>query len=296
MNTKQMDCVIELSHTLNFNRAAENLFMSQPALSYQIKTLEDEIGFRVFDRSGRGAALTPAGAQFVSSLVGIRGDLRRAVELGQNFSSRYRSSIAVGLSWRSALLALPECMVRLREKYEDVDVTPVFTPGEDLGGFLRGEQDVCLTRSSVHRISDIEVHPLYESRIYLVTRLDDPLAKRDLVRAEDLKGRTLMVGGPSPQALRAVQHRVVSEVGVEHFNSNDHMTTLVSVAAGKGVCLSPGLLNDDTGEFAWTPFDCEETLSCVLLTHAGERREEVLELVRLLQEAYAPGTRYARIV
>ena len=82
MNTKQMDCAIELARTRNFKRAAENLFMSQPSLSYQIKALEDEVGFRLFDRSGRGAALTPAGAQFIASLQSIRADLRRAVELG----------------------------------------------------------------------------------------------------------------------------------------------------------------------------------------------------------------------
>ena len=54
MTTKQMDCALELSHTLNFSRAAENLFISQPALTYQIQCLENEIGFRLFERSGKG--------------------------------------------------------------------------------------------------------------------------------------------------------------------------------------------------------------------------------------------------
>lgn len=52
MNLKQIDCAIELSHTLNFRRAAENLFISQPSLTYQIQTLEEEIGFELFYRSG----------------------------------------------------------------------------------------------------------------------------------------------------------------------------------------------------------------------------------------------------
>lgn len=291
-----MDCAIELARTLNYGRAADNLFMSQPSLSYQIKELEDEVGFRIFDRSGHGTSLTPAGAQFVSSLRSIRDDLRRAVELGQNFSSRYRESINVGLTWRSTLLALPEVMMRMRQEHPEVNVTPVFNQGERIDAFLRGEQDVVFLREDGRKIPDVEVHPLYQSRIYLVTRKNDPLARKELVRTEDLRGRTLMVGGTSPGPLRTVQHRVVSELGLEHFNSNDHGTTLVSVAAGKGVCLSPGLFNDGSGEFAWTPFDCRETISCVLLTHAGERRPEVLELVRLLQEAYREGSRYARMV
>ena len=44
MNTKQIDCVLELSNTLNFREAAENLFISQPSLTYQIQSLEAEIG------------------------------------------------------------------------------------------------------------------------------------------------------------------------------------------------------------------------------------------------------------
>ena len=296
MNTKQINCALELTRTLSFKRAAENLFMSQPSLSYQIKSLEDEVGFKLFERSGRGAALTPSGAQFVTSLQSIRADLRRAVELGQNFGVEYREAINVGLSFRTSLLALPETMRKLARIHPDVNVTPVFNQGESIDAFLRGEQDIVFVRNYRQRIPEVQVHPLYDSRIYLVSNPNDPLASKKLVREEDLRGRTLMVGGTSPGPLRAVQHRVVANLGLPHFNSNDHGTTLISVAAGKGVCLSPGLFNDGSPEFAWTPFDCKETIPCALLTHAGERRKSVLELVELLQDAYKPGTRYEKLI
>ena len=89
MNTKQIDYCIELAHTLNFSRAADNMFISQPTLTYQIKLLEDEVGFEIFERSGKGAALTPAGSQFVTYLANLREELKRAIEQGQNFSARY---------------------------------------------------------------------------------------------------------------------------------------------------------------------------------------------------------------
>ena len=59
MTTKQIDYCIELAHTLNYSKAADNLFTSQPTFSYQIRLLEAEIGFTIFERSGKGAALTP---------------------------------------------------------------------------------------------------------------------------------------------------------------------------------------------------------------------------------------------
>ena len=107
MLTKQMDYILELSRTLNFSRAAENLFISQPTLSYQIKTLEDEMGFRIFDRKGKVVQLTPAGAQFCEALQNIRTDLQRAMEQAQNFSSKYSESISIGISTR--ISRIPSC-------------------------------------------------------------------------------------------------------------------------------------------------------------------------------------------
>lgn len=296
MDDRQTEAALAVADELTFRRAAERLGLSQPALSHRIAALEQEIGFAIFRRTARGAAPTPAGDQFLTSLRRIRADLRRAVELGQNFSHRFARSLTIATRWRSALLALPDAITTMRNLHPETDVSPVFTLDESLDRFLAGEFDVAFTRGDVRRLSGVVVHPLYASHLYLVTRPDDPLAAKPLVRAADLRGRRLMVGGTSPAPLRAVQDRVVAEVGVEHFNSPDHDTTLVGVAAGKGVCLSPGLLNDGSPDFAWTPFDCEETIPCTLLTRSGDERREVADLVRLLRNAYAPGTRYATLV
>lgn len=287
MTTKQVDYCIELAHTLNFSRAAENLFVSQPTFSYQIRLLEEEVGFAIFERSGRGAALTPAGAQFVAALAGLREELKRAVEQGQNFSARYRDSITVSLMVRQALYFLPEAMRLFSEQFESVQITPRFQYENGIEAFLRGEADVLFAlREQTRQLPGVAVHPLFESRVYLIAQKTDPLAARDLIRAEDLHGRTLMVGGGSPQALRAVQHRVISSGRVAYFNSPDHDTTLTNVAAGRGVCLAPGFLNDHSGQFAWIPFDCAERFECVLCTHRADRRESLAAFLALLQRLY----------
>ncbi len=156
MNTKQIDYCIELAHTLNFSRAADNMFVSQPTFSYQIRLLEEEIGFSIFDRSGRGASLTPAGRQFVSYLIHMREEMKRAIEQGQNFSSKYREDISISLMVRQAVYFLPEAI------------------------------------------------KLFTSKIYLITDKDDILAKKNIITESDLYGRTLMVGGGSPAALKSV--------------------------------------------------------------------------------------------
>ena len=287
MTTKQIDYCIELAHTLNFSRGADNMFVSQPTFSYQIRLLEEEVGFTIFERSGKGASLTPAGAQFVSFLTGMREDLKRAIEQGQNFSARYKDNISVCMMVRQALYFLPEAMRIFAEAQPDVQITPVFQYENSMETFLQNEADIVFAlKEQTRQIPGIQVHDLFESRIYLIAGQDDPLAAKNLVREEDLYGRTLMVGGGSPLALKTVQHRLISSGKIDYFNSADHDTTLTNVAAGRGVCLAPGFLNDHCGQFAWVPFDCKESFSCVLCTHKEDRRDSLRSFLSILTKLY----------
>ena len=293
MTTKQIDYCIEVAHTLNFSRAADNLFVSQPTFSYQIKLLEEEVGFTIFERNGKGAALTPAGAQFVTFLSSMREDLKRAVEQGQNFSVKYKDSISISLMVRPAVFFLPEAMRLFAETNPEVQILPVFQYEGGMETFLRNEVDILFAlKEQTRQIPGIHVHDLFRSHIYLIAQRDDPLAAKNLITGEDLYGRTLMVGGGSPQALKAVQHRLISTGKIDYFNSADHDTTLTNVAAGRGVCLAPGFLNDHSGQFAWIPFDCRENFSCVLCTHRDDNRPSLKAFLDILKKLYAEAVAF----
>ena len=287
MTTKQMDYCIELARALNFSRAAENQFVSQPTLSYQIRLLEDEVGFAIFERSGKGASLTPAGAQFVSFLANMREDLKRAIEQGQNFSAKYKDSISISLMVRQSVFFLPEAMRLFAQSHPDVQITPKFQYNDSMDDFLKNETDILFTlKEMTKQLPSVAVHDLFESHIYLIAQRDDPLAEKNRITETDLYGRTLMVGGGSPNALRSVQHRLIATGRIEYFNSADHETTLTNVAAGRGICLAPGFLNDHSGQFAWIPFDCKESFSCVLCTHREDRRQSLQAFLDLLKKLY----------
>ena len=287
MTTKQIDYCIELARTLNFSRAAENQFVSQPTFSYQIRLLEEEIGFALFDRSGKGASLTPAGAQFVSFLSGMREDLKRAIEQGQNFSAKYKDTITLSLMVRQAIYFLPEAMRLFDQAAPDVQIVPKFQYENGMDSFLKGDADILFTlREHTRQLSNVIVHDLFDSRIYLIAQRDDPLAEKNRITESDLYGRTLMVGGGSPNALKAVQHRLIASGKIDYFNSADHDTTYVNIAAGRGICLAPGFLNDHSGQFAWIPFDCEEHFECVLCTHKTDARQSLASFINILKKLY----------
>ena len=293
MNTKQIDYCIELSRTLNFSRAAENLFVSQPTFSYQIRLLEEEVGFQIFYRNGKGAELTPAGSQFVIYLSNMREELKRAIEQGQNFSARFKDNITISMMVRQAVFFLPEAMRLFREIDPQVQITPMFQYEGGMDSFLRGDADIFFAlKDQSRQLSGVIAHDLFDSHIYLIADRQDPLAGKNMVSESDLYGRTLMVGGGSPPALRVVQQRLIASGRIDYFNSADHDTTLTNVAAGRGICLAPGFLNDHSGQFAWIPFDCEETFHCQLLTHKTDRRESLNRFLTILKNLYSDAVAF----
>ncbi|MBP3852420.1 MAG: hypothetical protein J6D36_07740, partial [Erysipelotrichaceae bacterium] len=89
-----------------------------------------------------------------------------------------------------------------------------------------------------------------------------------------------------------VQQRLISTGKIQFFNSPDHDTTLTNIAAGKGVCLAPGFLNDHSGQFLWIPFDCKETFTCQLVTHKNDHRKSLSFFLSLLKQLYTDAVAF----
>ena len=287
MTSKQIDFCIELARTESFSKGAENLFVSQPTFSYQIKLLEEEVGFKIFERNGKGATLTPAGGQFVSYLSGMRDDMKRAIEQGQNFSARYHDNITISLMVRQAVYFLPEAIRIFESKNPGVQITPRFQYEGGLDSFLKNESDILFTlKEHTKQLAGSTVHELFDSHIYLITDRKDPLSDKNTITDEDIYGRTLMVGGGSPELLRSIQQKLISSGKISYFNSPDHDSTLTNIAAGHGICLAPGFLNDHSGQFSWIPYDCNDSFHCVLLTHRNDTRKSLKIFIEILKELY----------
>lgn len=123
MNTKQMQYALALSETLNFSQVAEQLGISQPALSKQIQHLEQELGVRLFDRNRSPMTLTPAGEYFIRNareLVYKEDQLRKA--LGQ-FRSGDSGRLVIGVTPFRSLYLMPELVKKIRNRYPGVCIS-----------------------------------------------------------------------------------------------------------------------------------------------------------------------------
>lgn len=87
MTTQQIHFFLELARTLSFTRAAKNLYISQPTLSKQIASMENELGFQLFYRKGKNVSLTPAGSLMRIELEKTELSLKNALEQARRLKS-----------------------------------------------------------------------------------------------------------------------------------------------------------------------------------------------------------------
>ena len=96
MNTQQLECFVTLAKTLNYAKAAEQLSMTQPAVSRQIKSLEKEMNTRLFQRTTRSVTLTQVGWQFLPDASQILAIYYRSREWMKSFHKNERNVLRIG--------------------------------------------------------------------------------------------------------------------------------------------------------------------------------------------------------
>lgn len=289
MNSKQIRCVLELAKTLNYSRAAENLYISQSTLSYQVSTLEEEIGFPIFTRTRTGTAMTPAGTQYCKVLRKVTNALDVAAAQGRAISAQDKGVLNVCLSMRSNLYCLPEVIQSFAEEVPDtlLKVGFVFHFADAAESLLQNEFDVLFTAEYVaEQYPQLQFEPLYDTHFYCLLRPDDPLAGQDLIRAEDLEGLSFIVGEGTTPALKIIQDRVMESVNVYPLYTEGLHVAWTDVKAGLGVVICPGIANPRNNEFRWVPFDCQETETYGWAYRRDETRDSIRKFIDITKRYY----------
>lgn len=244
LSSRALTQFLILAEELNFGRAAERLYISQPPLSQAIKRLEDAVGARLFDRGRQGVALTDAGKVFVD-------EARRLLELEDAAIRRVRQAeagvcgvVRLGFVGSVSYVLLPELLARFRHEYPDVafDLRER-TSAEQVEDLAAGRLDLGIVRLPVADGADLAQKTIHRERMVAVLPLGHRLAARRAIRLRELARESFMVfpqskvPGLRAQTLLACQAAGFSpRVALEAWQ----MPSMVSlVAAGVGVALLP---------------------------------------------------------
>ena len=290
MNFRQIELALNLARTLNYRMTAENMFISQPALTHQIKALEEEIGVPLFRRSSHGVSLTAAGALFCREMQRILESAQSTLSAVRNCGGLFEDVLRIGHNDRDAVGVFSDILRRFSDAYPSVlaDIRQSHGVGR-LNAFLRRDLDVVFyVDEAIPSLTTVERARLFSSRICCVMSRENPLSGRAVVRAADLKGaRVFLNDGAGPEALMHAQQALLREVSpvVQLCQSAD--TALLWIGAGQGVALMPDFCRDGSGRFAWVPYDWEETIPCSVAWHSDDHRPCVAAFVQIAREAFA---------
>lgn len=251
---KQLRAFCHAARFRNISRAAEQIFASQPAVSQQIRGLEEELAVALFERSGSRIALTPAGLRLYRLASPLVEGLDR---LPDTFTEQYRGvasgDLNVAAGQTTAAMVLPECLKEFRQRHPEVRVDVRVADGRQRLRWLRNyEVDVVVSAMDVAP-PDLEFRPLFSSEVMFITPEDHPLAGRETVEITEIA------------AYPAVMHPASSYIGrvadlILSYHSLSANTVLevegwnvikLYVEAGVGVSAVPDICLAD-GDRIWS--------------------------------------------
>ncbi|MDJ0677402.1 MAG: LysR family transcriptional regulator [Calothrix sp. MO_167.B42] len=173
----------------SFKRAADSLYVSQPAVSLQVQNLERQLDVPLFDRGGRRAQLTEAGhllLNYGEKILSLCQETCRAVEDLQNLQG---GTLIVGASQTTGTYLLPRMIGLFRQKYPDVAVQlHVHSTRRTAWSVVNGQVDMAIIGGEVpsELAESLEMIPYSEDELVLILPVFHPLAKVEKIHKEDL--------------------------------------------------------------------------------------------------------------
>lgn len=242
LDVGQLRAFVTIAHSGSFTRAAASLNLSQPALTVQIRKLEEALGVRLFDRNTRVVALTRNGAELLPTLGRILRDLDGVLAETRQLSTMQRGIVRLAMLPSFASGLLPEVIADFRASHPGVGfiVRDVIASGvAEL--VASGEADLGLTGGAVSN-TDLEILLRGSDRMHAVYPEDHPLARLAKIGIADLARHPLVLMDAAT-SVRQVVDRAFAEAGTVPLVGAEvtYMSSAVGmVRAGLGVAILPG--------------------------------------------------------
>ncbi|WP_163559166.1 LysR family transcriptional regulator [Halomonas sp. NO4] len=197
MDTQSLQAFLAVADSGSFSRAADQLHLTQPAVSKRIAVLESQIDARLFDRIGRTVSLTEAGRVLLPrarQILVMVDDSRRALT---NLSGDVGGSLTLATSHHVGLHRLPPLLKAYTREHPEVRLDLHFLDSEQAyQGVLDGELEIAVVTLAPHPDPQLEVVPVWIDRLCFVCAHDHPLAQRGPLALHELCDFDAVLPGP----------------------------------------------------------------------------------------------------
>lgn len=289
MNTFQLSCFLAVAENLSFARAAEQLNVTQPAVTHQIHSLEEELNVKLLKRTTRTVEITTAGYAFL-------GDARNMLAISMRAKKRFETPLgsepqpfAIGCHSDTHLFLLPEVLRRLTEQFPHLHPLLRTVPFQHLYRLLEEEEvDVIIGfREPDSRKTPGVYRELQKSPIVCLCSADNPLAAEGSVDFERLRAERLVLNAPvaAPSAIAQLQGILMEgRPFSELYFCQSAEAVVVLVQAGMGIALLPELLIPPSLPLARLPITGVGAISFGLYYKSLQGNTPLRSFLHIMQE------------
>lgn len=244
MELRRLESFIAVAEELHFGRAARLIHLSQPALSLQIRGLEEELGVQLFIRNRRKTELSPAGMIFLEGARDVVRCTERAVNAVRRAALGRVGTLRIGFVSTAAAVITPSLIKQFRELYPNVtlELRNILTQ-DQLVQIQERRIDVGFLRGPIPKQSTIQAHIVHREPFALFLPATHQLAKRetlhlaDCAEADFVMYARKMAPGFHDQIMGMVSRAGITPRVVQEATE---MYTLISlVSAGMGIAIAP---------------------------------------------------------
>jgi DNA-binding transcriptional LysR family regulator len=201
----------------SFKRAADSLYVSQPAVSLQVQNLERSLAVPLFDRGGRRAQLTEAGhllLEYGDRILSLCQETCRAIEDLQNLQG---GTLIIGASQTTGTYLLPRMIGQFRQRYPEVAVQlHVHSTRRTAWAVANGQIDLAIIGGEIppELQESLEIVPYAEDELALIMPVFHPLATTEIIARSDLY-KLKFITLDSQSTIRKVIDQVLTKGGIE---------------------------------------------------------------------------------
>jgi DNA-binding transcriptional LysR family regulator len=194
MELRQIRSFLSIAETLHFGRTAELIHLSQPALSLQIRALEEEVGARLFERNRRKTTLTAAGFAFRDDAVTALLQLDQATRKARLAAKGKLGLLRIGFISTVGSEIVPNIIRQFRELNPEVEFSlRAITTGDQVQMLEAGSLDIGFLRLPIGGHPALDVVAVHREPFVLVVPASHKLAKRKRVRLSEVSGQAFVM-------------------------------------------------------------------------------------------------------
>ncbi len=243
MDLRQLRYLVALSEERNFTRAAAREHIAQPALSQQIRRLEDELGLALVERTTRRVVITDAGALLVTRARRMLAELEAAQEEIQALRGVLRGRVTIGTMHTMGPIDVSVALAQFHQRHPGVELSVREQSSEELAELLRLDQLDVAFLSVTERIEShgLGLAQLMQEELVLILPRRHRLSGRERIRLEELEDEEF-VSYREGSRLREVLITAAQEAGFSpqiKLESNESLRVRRLVSRGMGVALLP---------------------------------------------------------